>query len=76
MNEGKISEIFLSLQGEGLYMGVPQFFVRFHGCNMKCNFCDTKLDSYENYTYRALVEKIEEYEEPFHSISSNSFPKG
>ena len=69
MSEGKISEIFSSLQGEGLYVGVPQFFVRFHGCNMKCGFCDTKLDSYENYTSRALIEKIEECEKPFHSIS-------
>ncbi|NQU94990.1 MAG: 7-carboxy-7-deazaguanine synthase QueE [Candidatus Omnitrophica bacterium] len=69
MNEGKITEIFSSLQGEGLYVGVPQFFVRFHGCNMKCGFCDTKQDSYENHTYRALIEKIEECEKPFHSIS-------
>ena len=69
MSEGKISEIFLSLQGEGIYLGVPQFFVRFHGCNMKCGFCDTKFDSCENYTYRALIEKIEECEKPFHSIS-------
>jgi len=32
----KVSEIFYSLQGEGLYVGTPSIFIRFFGCNMKC----------------------------------------
>ncbi len=39
----KISEIFFSIQGEGLRQGEPTIFVRFAGCNLKCNFCDTKF---------------------------------
>lgn len=38
----KISEIFSSVQGEGLRQGEPTHFVRLAGCNLKCFFCDTK----------------------------------
>lgn len=38
---GKISEIFFSYQGEGIYVLEPQIFVRFIGCNLNCNYCDT-----------------------------------
>ena len=38
----KINEIFYSLQGEGYHTGTPAIFVRFSGCNLKCDFCDTQ----------------------------------
>jgi 7-carboxy-7-deazaguanine synthase len=38
----KISEIFSSIQGEGLRQGEPTFFIRLAGCNLRCDFCDTK----------------------------------
>ncbi len=36
-----VNEIFYSLQGEGFYTGTPAVFLRFSGCNRRCEFCDT-----------------------------------
>jgi organic radical activating enzyme len=36
-----ISELFSSIQGEGLLVGERQVFVRFTGCNLDCAYCDT-----------------------------------
>lgn len=47
----KISEIFYSLQGEGALAGRPANFIRFYGCNLKCDFCDEPL---HNEIYREM----------------------
>ncbi|MBR4592079.1 MAG: 7-carboxy-7-deazaguanine synthase QueE [Elusimicrobiaceae bacterium] len=37
----KVSEIFYSIQGEGLHTGMPAVFLRLAGCSMGCSWCDT-----------------------------------
>ena len=37
----KISEIFLSIEGEGIRTGAPAVFIRLFGCNLRCSYCDS-----------------------------------
>ena len=67
--KGRIAEIFDSVQGEGLYLGVEQVFVRFYGCNIACAYCDTKPDSFSEYEPEELLDEIKLYSHPVHSIS-------
>lgn len=68
--KAKIREIFYSLQGEGIYIGYPQIFLRFQGCNLEgCRFCDTPDSSYKEYTVEELFRKIISTDKPFHSIA-------
>ena len=43
----RISELFYSLQGEGSLVGVPSFFIRTTGCNLRCSWCDTPYTSWQ-----------------------------
>ncbi len=66
--KSKIVEIFKSIQGEGLYQGQKQVFVRFYGCNLKCAFCDTKSVFYAKESLSDIMSKINCFED-FHSVS-------
>ncbi len=42
-----VTEIFSSVQGEGLFLGCRQIFIRFGGCNLNCSYCDTVKGEHE-----------------------------
>lgn len=50
-----VSEIFNSIQGEGLYVGTRQVFVRFEQCQLHCAYCDTPQA--RNITETCRIEK-------------------
>ena len=74
MAEAKINEIFDSIQGEGLYIGYRQIFIRFCGCNLFCEYCDTNFESGNIYSAYELAQKVNTF--PLKSIHSLSLTGG
>lgn len=62
-NTLKISEIFFSAQGEGLRVGEPTIFIRLSGCNLRCDFCDTKYawSNGKEMRIKDILKKIENF---------------
>lgn len=53
-----ITEIFSSIQGEGIYVGQPQIFIRFAKCNLDCDFCDTIKKGGKDYGIFELLDMV------------------
>jgi 7-carboxy-7-deazaguanine synthase len=56
----RITEIFYSLQGEALTVGLPTVFVRLTGCPLRCQYCDTEYAFHggERLTQAQVLEQV------------------
>lgn len=68
-----IIEIFSSIQGEGIFLGAKQIFIRFKRCNLTCAYCDENLDR-KAWRYSPLelmkeVKLLESAKGTHHSVS-------
>ena len=59
----KVSEIFYSIEGEGIEIGRPEVFVRLSGCNLRCVWCDTKYAWYngKEMSVDEIIREIKRY---------------
>ena len=71
--KAEITDIFSSIQGEGIFVGARQIFIRFKRCNIACEFCDTPNEGIvKEYSPSALVHEVEVLDKsksPHHSVS-------
>lgn len=85
-----IKEVFCSVQGEGPYVGRRQAFIRFSGCNISCEYCDTDFANSDTCNYEkeegsglfekipnpVSIEKLEVLLQPFKKLHSISLTGG
>lgn len=57
----KVNEIFHSLQGEGYNTGTASVFIRLSGCNLRCDFCDTRHEPGTMMSLPEIVERVMRY---------------
>ena len=55
----RITEVFVSLQGETSRVGLPTVFVRLTGCPLRCQYCDTAYAFHGGHS-RGLSELLDE----------------
>ena len=62
-----VNEIYLSLQGESTFAGLPCIFIRLTGCDLRCSFCDTVYAFTEGKkkTFGEIFEKVEALAQPY-----------
>ena len=68
-----INEIYLSLQGESTFAGLPCVFIRLTACDLRCSYCDTAYAFTEGKkkTPAEILEKVRELAAPFSNFQSH-----
>lgn len=59
----KVTEIFYSIEGEGIEIGRPEIFIRLATCNLRCKWCDTKyaLKNGKEMGIEKIIQEVKKY---------------
>ncbi len=71
-----VNEIYISLQGESTFAGLPCVFVRLTACNLRCSYCDTAY-AFTQGKRRPMSEvrdEILKLAEPYQKLDRAHFP--
>ncbi len=62
-----VNEIYLSLQGESTFAGLPCIFIRLTACDLRCSYCDTAYAFTEGkkQTLAAILAEVKRQAAPF-----------
>ncbi len=62
-----VHEIYVSVQGESTFAGLPCIFIRLTGCNLRCSYCDTAyaFQGGERLSTQAILAQIDRLADPF-----------
>ena len=69
-----VNEIYLSLQGESTFAGLPCVFIRLTACNLRCSYCDTAYAFTEGkkLPLPEILQRVRELAEPFSATPSTT----
>jgi 7-carboxy-7-deazaguanine synthase len=67
-----VNEIYLSLQGESTFAGLPCIFIRLTACDLRCSYCDTAY-AFTEGKKKSLSQILEKVRELAASFSNSKF---
>jgi len=72
-----VNEIYLSLQGESTFAGLPCIFIRLTACDLRCSYCDTAYAFTEGkkQSIAEILAEIKRQAKPFVGGASSTSPK-
>lgn len=69
----KVVEIFSSIEGEGIRTGLPCVFIRLHGCNLNCSYCDSRYacegNEYIEMNIPEILDEVEHFNIPYVTVT-------
>ncbi len=67
----RVSEIFLSIQGESNSVGVPTVFIRLTGCPLRCIYCDTEyaFKGGKSVPIKEILKQVNEFNIPHVTVT-------
>jgi 7-carboxy-7-deazaguanine synthase len=64
-----VNEVYLSLQGESTFVGLPCIFIRLTACNLRCSYCDTAyaFTEGEKQPFHEILSEVRRLARPFNA---------